>query len=136
MQLAHEKPEVSATKAKTPERFKNTLLFLVMFSFDITGRYMSRFKPITTEAVVIVRSSCFVLFLHRKSAALLLFRRIHFNCVVLIQIVVDMREFRSELPSLIHRRGIDVEPVTLEVRMRYKKGCLYLKMWETWWLSG
>ncbi|NWR32384.1 XPF endonuclease, partial [Tachuris rubrigastra] len=30
-------------------------------------------------------------------------------------IIVDMREFRSELPSLIHRRGIDVEPVTLEV---------------------
>ncbi|KAM6165996.1 DNA repair endonuclease XPF [Erethizon dorsatum] len=30
-------------------------------------------------------------------------------------IVVDMREFRSELPSLIHRRGIDIEPVTLEV---------------------
>lgn len=26
-----------------------------------------------------------------------------------------MREFRSELPSLIHRRGIDIEPVTLEV---------------------
>ncbi|XP_034286151.1 DNA repair endonuclease XPF isoform X1 [Pantherophis guttatus] len=31
------------------------------------------------------------------------------------RIVVDMREFRSELPSLIHRRGIDIEPVTLEV---------------------
>jgi len=31
------------------------------------------------------------------------------------QIIVDMREFRSELPSLIHRRGIDIEPVTLEV---------------------
>ncbi|XP_004604386.2 DNA repair endonuclease XPF [Sorex araneus] len=30
-------------------------------------------------------------------------------------IVVDLREFRSELPALIHRRGIDVEPVTLEV---------------------
>lgn len=30
-------------------------------------------------------------------------------------IVVDLREFRSELPSLIHRRGIDMEPVTLEV---------------------
>ncbi|XP_071426900.1 DNA repair endonuclease XPF isoform X2 [Pithys albifrons albifrons] len=30
-------------------------------------------------------------------------------------IIVDMREFRSELPSLIHRRGIDIEPVTLEV---------------------
>ncbi|XP_048408057.2 DNA repair endonuclease XPF isoform X2 [Stegostoma tigrinum] len=31
------------------------------------------------------------------------------------RIIVDMREFRSELPSLIHRRGIDIEPVTLEV---------------------
>uniref|UniRef100_A0A8D0L5D3 DNA repair endonuclease XPF n=1 Tax=Sphenodon punctatus TaxID=8508 RepID=A0A8D0L5D3_SPHPU len=30
-------------------------------------------------------------------------------------IIVDMREFRSELPSLIHRRGIDIEPITLEV---------------------
>uniref|UniRef100_A0ABM5F071 DNA repair endonuclease XPF n=1 Tax=Pogona vitticeps TaxID=103695 RepID=A0ABM5F071_9SAUR len=30
-------------------------------------------------------------------------------------IVVDMREFRSELPSLIHHRGIDIEPVTLQV---------------------
>ncbi|XP_039216664.1 DNA repair endonuclease XPF isoform X1 [Crotalus tigris] len=35
--------------------------------------------------------------------------------VVQQSIVVDMREFRSELPSLIHRRGIDIEPVTLEV---------------------
>lgn len=26
-----------------------------------------------------------------------------------------MREFRSELPSLLHRRGLDIEPVTLEV---------------------
>ncbi|XP_043568043.1 DNA repair endonuclease XPF isoform X1 [Chiloscyllium plagiosum] len=31
------------------------------------------------------------------------------------RIIVDVREFRSELPSLIHRRGIDIEPVTLEV---------------------
>ncbi|XP_065070026.1 DNA repair endonuclease XPF-like isoform X2 [Rhopilema esculentum] len=31
------------------------------------------------------------------------------------KIIVDMREFRSELPSLIHKRGIDIEPVTLEV---------------------
>lgn len=30
-------------------------------------------------------------------------------------IIVDMREFRSELPSLIHKRGIDIDPVTLEV---------------------
>ncbi|XP_064626071.1 DNA repair endonuclease XPF-like [Lineus longissimus] len=31
------------------------------------------------------------------------------------RVIVDMREFRSELPSLIHRRGIDIEPVTIEV---------------------
>ncbi|CAF3459035.1 unnamed protein product [Rotaria socialis] len=31
------------------------------------------------------------------------------------KIIVDMREFRSELPSLIWKRGIDIEPVTLEV---------------------
>ncbi|GIY03033.1 DNA repair endonuclease XPF [Caerostris extrusa] len=31
------------------------------------------------------------------------------------KVIVDMREFRSELPSLIHRRGIEVIPVTLEV---------------------
>ncbi|ODN06062.1 DNA repair endonuclease XPF [Orchesella cincta] len=30
-------------------------------------------------------------------------------------ILVDMREFRSELPSLIHKRGIDLEPITLDV---------------------
>lgn len=31
------------------------------------------------------------------------------------RVIVDMREFRSELPSLLHKRGMDVEPVTLEV---------------------
>uniref|UniRef100_A0A3Q3VSZ3 DNA repair endonuclease XPF n=1 Tax=Mola mola TaxID=94237 RepID=A0A3Q3VSZ3_MOLML len=31
------------------------------------------------------------------------------------QVIVDMREFRSELPSLLHRRGLDIDPVTLEV---------------------
>ncbi len=31
------------------------------------------------------------------------------------RIVVDMREFRSELPSLIHRRGVEIDPVTIEV---------------------
>lgn len=30
-------------------------------------------------------------------------------------IIVDMREFRSELPALIHRRGIEIEPVTITV---------------------
>jgi len=31
------------------------------------------------------------------------------------KVIVDMREFRSELPSMLHKRGIDIEPVTLEV---------------------
>ncbi|XP_055328832.1 DNA repair endonuclease XPF-like [Paramacrobiotus metropolitanus] len=31
------------------------------------------------------------------------------------RVIVDMREFGSELPSLLHRRGIDIHPVTLEV---------------------
>ena len=31
------------------------------------------------------------------------------------KIIVDMREFRCELPSLIHKRGIEIEPVTIEV---------------------
>ncbi|KAI2658529.1 DNA repair endonuclease XPF [Labeo rohita] len=31
------------------------------------------------------------------------------------RIIVDMREFRSELPSLLHQRGLDIDPVTLEV---------------------
>ncbi|XP_023215246.1 DNA repair endonuclease XPF-like [Centruroides sculpturatus] len=35
--------------------------------------------------------------------------------IVQQKIIVDLREFRSELPSLIHHRGIDIEPVTLEI---------------------
>lgn len=31
------------------------------------------------------------------------------------KIIVDMREFRCELPSLIHKRGIDIEPLTIDV---------------------
>ncbi|XP_076352632.1 DNA repair endonuclease XPF-like [Tachypleus tridentatus] len=38
---------------------------------------------------------------------------IHFPCQQ--KVIVDLREFRSDLPSLIHRRGIEVEPITLEV---------------------
>ncbi|KAF5277730.1 hypothetical protein FQR65_LT03710 [Abscondita terminalis] len=30
-------------------------------------------------------------------------------------IIVDMREFRSELPALIHRRGIEIEPITISI---------------------
>lgn len=31
------------------------------------------------------------------------------------KVIVDMREFRSELPALLHKRGIEVEPVTIAV---------------------
>uniref|UniRef100_A0A3P8TNY0 DNA repair endonuclease XPF n=1 Tax=Amphiprion percula TaxID=161767 RepID=A0A3P8TNY0_AMPPE len=31
------------------------------------------------------------------------------------RVIVDMRELRSELPSLLHRRGLDIDLVTLEV---------------------
>lgn len=31
-------------------------------------------------------------------------------------VIVDMREFRSELPALIHKRGVDIEPLTISVR--------------------
>lgn len=36
---------------------------------------------------------------------------------VVEKVIVDMREFRSELPALIHKRGIEIEPVTLLVRI-------------------
>jgi DNA excision repair protein ERCC-4 len=32
-----------------------------------------------------------------------------------MKVIVDMREFRSELPSMLHKRGFHIEPVTLEV---------------------
>ena len=31
------------------------------------------------------------------------------------QVIVDVREFRSALPSFLHRRNFDIVPVTLEV---------------------
>lgn len=34
---------------------------------------------------------------------------------IIPKIVVDMREFRSDLPCLIHRRGIQVVPVTITI---------------------
>lgn len=33
----------------------------------------------------------------------------------LSKVIIDMREFRSELPSILHKRGFHIEPVTLEV---------------------
>jgi hypothetical protein len=32
-----------------------------------------------------------------------------------VQVLVDIREFRSTLPSLLHKRGIEIDPLTLEV---------------------
>ncbi len=37
------------------------------------------------------------------------------NSSELSKVIVDMREFRSELPSILHKRGFHIEPVTLEV---------------------
>ncbi|CAB0034499.1 unnamed protein product [Trichogramma brassicae] len=34
---------------------------------------------------------------------------------VVNKIIVDMREFRSELPSMLHQRGMEVEPVTITI---------------------
>lgn len=31
------------------------------------------------------------------------------------KVIVDIREFRSELPALLHKRGIEIEPVTIIV---------------------
>ena len=42
------------------------------------------------------------------------------------RVIVDMREFRSALPSLLHKRGIDIEPVTLEVNYRHR---VMLQLW-------
>ncbi|GBG34527.1 DNA repair endonuclease XPF [Hondaea fermentalgiana] len=39
----------------------------------------------------------------------------HAKAAVVPRIVVDMREFRSALPSLLHKNGVHVEPATLEV---------------------
>ncbi|XP_058116303.1 DNA repair endonuclease XPF isoform X2 [Anopheles coustani] len=35
--------------------------------------------------------------------------------IVTPRVIVDMREFRSDLPCLIHRRGIDVVPLTITI---------------------
>lgn len=34
---------------------------------------------------------------------------------IINKVIVDMREFNSELPSILHSRGIQIEPVTLAV---------------------
>lgn len=42
--------------------------------------------------------------------------------------MVDVREFRSKLPSVIHRRGMEVEPVTLEVCPRRSILCVWFQL--------
>ena len=34
------------------------------------------------------------------------------------QVVVDMREFRSQLPCILHRKGIHILPATIQVLLR------------------
>lgn len=37
------------------------------------------------------------------------------NDIIKQKILVDMREFRCELPAIIHKRGIEIEPIQLEI---------------------
>lgn len=37
------------------------------------------------------------------------------NAIIKQKILVDMREFRCELPAIIHKRGIEIEPIQLEI---------------------
>ena len=46
------------------------------------------------------------------------------NLTLFLQVVVDMREFRSSLPSLLHRRGIQIVPMTLEVKCACARMCM------------
>lgn len=47
----------------------------------------------------------------RKAGGQLLDR----NDIIKQKILVDMREFRCELPAIIHKRGIEIEPIQLEI---------------------
>lgn len=46
------------------------------------------------------------------------------------KVIVDMREFRSELPCLIHKRGLEVVPVTITVSLQLKKSKNYLNFFK------
>lgn len=37
------------------------------------------------------------------------------EATIIPKVIVDMREFRSELPAILYTRGIKIEPVTLVV---------------------
>lgn len=40
------------------------------------------------------------------------------EATVIQKVIVDMREFRSELPAILYTRGISIEPVTLVVSVK------------------
>ncbi|XP_058821611.1 DNA repair endonuclease XPF [Topomyia yanbarensis] len=42
-------------------------------------------------------------------------QQVNEDTIVTPRIIVDMREFRSDLPCLIHRRGIEVVPLTITI---------------------
>ncbi len=50
-----------------------------------------------------------------KSMQLVLPVRYVWTVLLYVQVLVDIREFRSTLPSLLHKRGIEIDPLTLEV---------------------
>lgn len=50
-----------------------------------------------------------------RSSALIMPKSVNRNKIINQKVIVDMREFRSELPCLLHKRGIDVVPVTIEI---------------------
>lgn len=37
------------------------------------------------------------------------------NDIIKQKVLVDMREFRCELPAIIHKRGLEIEPIQLEI---------------------
>ena len=63
--------------------------------------------------ICITVNSTYTLNLYSCVAMYVLYRDM--EILLLLQVIVDMREFRSALPSLLHKRGIDIIPVTLEV---------------------
>lgn len=44
---------------------------------------------------------------------------------IIPQVIVDMREFRSELPAILYTRGIKIEPVTLLVSRKKNTTFIY-----------
>uniref|UniRef100_A0A6G1SAP4 DNA repair endonuclease XPF n=1 Tax=Aceria tosichella TaxID=561515 RepID=A0A6G1SAP4_9ACAR len=41
--------------------------------------------------------------------------QVHRSDLIQQKVLVDMREFRCQLPSIIHKRGLEIEPIQLEI---------------------